>query len=202
MVSEPGVIFTINAVRDVINRQVPGDFVECGVWMGGCSIAMAMTQRAMLVKPDRKVHLFDSFEGLPPCNPDIDGPKAAAWQADTSARTYFNNCRAREIDVNKNVFRHGVGEDCVFWPGWFEKTLPLFDKTIAVLRVDCDWYDSVSRCLNVLMPKVNEGGIVIIDDYYAWDGCARAVHDWLSGAAVPYRLRSIERVGAYFIKEG
>lgn len=203
MVREPGVIFTVNAVRDVLHRQVPGDFVECGVWKGGCSIAMALTEQAVMVKPDRHVHLFDSFEGLPSCEPVMDGPKAAAWQADTNGPAYFKNCKVSERDVRKNVGHAGVTNRCVFWPGWFENTLHLFDKPIAVLRLDCDWYSSVARCLNALMPKVSVGGIVIVDDYYAWDGCARAVHDWLSRNGAPYRLRSIERDnGAYLIKEG
>lgn len=202
MVSEAGVAFTVKSVRDVLHRQVPGDFVECGVWKGGCSIAMALTQQAVMVKPDRVVHLFDSFEGLPPCDPDVDGAKAAAWQADKEGATYFKNCSAKEQDVRRNVHRYGVGKDCVFWPGWFDRTLSLFDKPIAVLRLDCDWYSSVTDCLAVLMPKVSAGGVVIVDDYYAWDGCAKAVHDWLSRNDKPYRLQTIVgNAGAWFVKQ-
>ena len=46
-----------------------------------------------------------------------------------------------------------------------------------------------------------EGGVVILDDYYAWDGCARATHDFLSRHDLPYRIRDIQGGGgAYFVK--
>jgi O-methyltransferase len=51
------------------------------------------------------------------------------------------------------------------------------------------------------MPQVSEGRTVIIDDYYAWDGCTRAVHDYLSRHDRPYRMISLpDLAGAFFIK--
>ena len=66
--------------------------------------------------------------------------------------------------------------------GWFENTLPEFDPPapIAVLRLDGDWYDSTMVALESLFKHLSPDGIVILDDYYAWDGCSRAVHDFLS----------------------
>jgi hypothetical protein len=49
-----------------------------------------------------------------------------------------------------------------------------------VLRLDGDWYDSTIACLKQLYQHVVPGGIVILDDCDAWDGCARATHDFLS----------------------
>lgn len=46
--------------------------------------------------------------------------------------------------------------------------------------MDGDWYKSTYTILDSLFPYVNENGLVIIDDYYHWDGCSRAVHDYLS----------------------
>jgi O-methyltransferase len=94
------------------------------------------------------------------------------------------------------------------WPGWFADTLPEFieaahaDDTIAVLRLDGDWYDSTLECLNQVGDMVSDRGTVIVDDYYAWDGCARAVHDYLSRGELPYRIKSLPKnSGAYFIKQ-
>ena len=66
--------------------------------------------------------------------------------------------------------------------GWFSETIPRFipPSPIAVLRLDGDWYDSTRVCLENLYPQVAPGGIVIIDDYYNWDGCARAVNEFLA----------------------
>lgn len=51
---------------------------------------------------------------------------------------------------------------------------------ISILRLDGDWYNSTMQCLSSLFPMVKEGGIIIVDDYFVWDGCSRAVHDYLS----------------------
>jgi O-methyltransferase len=91
-------------------------------------------------------------------------------------------------------------------PGWFDETVPplarrLRGEGIALLRLDGDWYESTTVCLEHLEPLVHEEGVIVIDDYYAWDGCARAVHDYLSRHDLPYRLRGIPSGnGAYVIK--
>jgi hypothetical protein len=66
--------------------------------------------------------------------------------------------------------------------GWFEKTLPQFTPSaqIAVLRLDADWFDSTLVCLECLSPYMAKKGIIILDDYYTWDGCSKAVHYFLS----------------------
>src|SRR4051812_5796163 len=47
----------------VSQRQVPGAFVECGVWRGGSIGLMGMALKHL--GENRPLHLFDSFEGLP-----------------------------------------------------------------------------------------------------------------------------------------
>jgi hypothetical protein len=46
----------------------------------------------------------------------------------------------------------------------------------------------VKVCLEALYEQVSPGGIVIVDDYYAWDGCAIALHEFLAGRALPHRI--------------
>lgn len=66
-------------------------------------------------------------------------------------------------------------------PGWFKDTLPHYDGgPIAILRMDGDFYESLMDTLMNLYPKVVRGGILIIDDYYYWQGARKAVHDFLS----------------------
>lgn len=66
--------------------------------------------------------------------------------------------------------------------GWFKDSLPSFlkEEKIALLRLDGDWYESIMDCMELLYPNVVTGGLIIIDDYYTWDGCSRAIHDYLS----------------------
>lgn len=155
--------------------HVEGVIVECGVWRGGMSAAMAE-----VLGGERTYFLFDSFEGLPDAK-EIDGNQAIAWQADKTSLGYYNNCQAEEEYAHK-AMQMAMIKNYHTKRGWFSETLPLFPKKekIALLRLDGDWYDSTMDCLVNLFDKVVPGGIVIIDDYYMWDGCSKAVHDFLS----------------------
>ena len=64
MVPETSLIELARQVRAILTFNIPGDFVECGVWRGGSSFLIAELLRQAGVQ-DRKVWLFDSFEGLP-----------------------------------------------------------------------------------------------------------------------------------------
>jgi len=155
-------------------KDEPGDVVECGVWRGGMIAGIAE-----MLGNSKNYYLFDSFEGLPIAK-DIDGINAINWQNDTQNPNYYDNCKA-EIDfAHKAMQLSNVKYECV--KGWFDQTVPNYDsiKVISILRLDGDWYDSTMICLIHLFPKVVKGGIIIIDDYYAWDGCSKAVHDYLS----------------------
>ena len=80
--------------------------------------------------------------------------------------------------------------------GWFNETVPNFKppSPIALLRLDGDWYESTMVCLVHLFDEVAPGGIVILDDYYIWDGCSRALHDFLSKRLAVERVRSLGNV--------
>lgn len=161
-----------------------GCIVECGVWRGGMSAALADTL------PGRTHFLFDSFEGLPPAKAELDGAAAIAYQRDKNHPAYHDNCRAERGFAEKamSISRAGRYE---LVQGWFSETVPHFvpPEPIGLLRLDGDWYESTMECLTALYPKVMPGGLVLIDDYYTWDGCARAVHDYLSSHKLVSRLQ-------------
>jgi O-methyltransferase len=73
-------------------------------------------------------------------------------------------------------------------------------RSIAVLRLDGDWYDSTMLCLEHLFPLVVPGGLMLIDDYYTWDGCARAVHDYLSREQAAERIEKTSGGVAYIVR--
>jgi len=206
MVHETGIIFSMAAVVYALKNNLPGVLLECGTWRGGCAVAMLLVQRELYGAIRKPVYMLDSFEGLPAVEPR-DGPLAAQWQAGADKEKFFDNCKAAQEDL-ENLLRQqrfAPGEYHLV-RGWFEDTVPalaseLAASGIAVLRLDGDWYASTAVCLKNLCPVVCETGVVIVDDYYAWDGCARAVHDYLSQADLPYRIKSLPyNFGAYFIK--
>jgi O-methyltransferase len=129
---------------------------------------------------EREYFLFDSFQGLPPATP-MDGQSAKAWQSNTQGPTYYDNCSA-PIEFAERAMRLSCARNYKIEKGWFSDTLPKFSPPcpIAILRLDGDWYESTTVALENLVKYVAHEGIVVIDDYYARDGCSRAVHDFLS----------------------
>jgi hypothetical protein len=206
MVPWPCLEFTIESAFEAIDSGRGGDLVECGVWMGGSSFAMLLAQRYRYGRIVKPVWMFDSFEGLPPVE-ERDGPAAARYQANTASPLYFDNCRAPLPAVLDAVEKFGFAPDeAIVVPGWFNETVPgeraeLAERGIGFLRVDCDWYEPVSYILDTLADLVPEGGRILMDDYYAWDGCARATHDYLSRNDHCWRIFSIQHnSGAFMIK--
>ena len=183
-------------VYAVLAYEIPGDFVECGVWRGGASFLIATLLREAGVR-DRKVWLFDSFEGIP-APEAIDGPAAIAWASDTQSPNYFNNLRVTLEDVQRSAADLGLSSYTEFVKGWFEDTLSLNRERIgpiAVLRIDCDWYASVRCCLDKLYDQVADGGFIVLDDYYAFDGCALATHEFLGRRGLTQRIESVVSEG-------
>jgi O-methyltransferase len=144
--------------------------------------------------------LFDSFEGLPEVK-EIDGPDAQIWQSNTNGIDYFDNCKADINDARTAMIRSGAKQYTIN-KGWFNETLKTFSfpEGIAILRLDADWYDSTMDCLVNLFPRINKGGILILDDYYTWEGCSKAIHDYLSTHKLPYRIHSVHGI-CYLIKQ-
>jgi len=179
----PKEIYTANLALAQELRDVPGAVVECGVWRGGMSAGIAD-----ILGPDRDYFLFDSFEGLPPAQP-IDGSSALAWQAAKDSASYFDNCRA-EADYAHRAMSASAAIRFHLVKGWFNETLPEFrpPAPISILRLDGDWYDSTLACLESLAKHMSPKGIIIVDDYYTWDGCSRAVHDFLSSRKLLSRI--------------
>ena len=176
-------------------RHVPGCVIECGVWRGGMSASLAS-----VLGLHRRYYLFDSFEGLPPPK-EIDGQAANDWSQGKHSDWFYDNCRAEENTAAEAMALAGVTSPTLV-KGWFDQTLPGFTpaEPIALLRLDGDWYDSTMCCLQNLFHHVRCGGVIIIDDYFQWDGCTRAVHDFLSKNNRPEPIRQFKDQIAYIIK--
>jgi O-methyltransferase len=192
MIPRPNFVRNLQLARRV--SYLPGSVVECGVWRGGMTAGLSMVMGS-----HRPYYLCDSFEGLPPAR-DIDGAAAIRWQRDTESPGYHDNCTADERYAAEAMSVAGV-RTFQLVKGWFDKTLPTLhvDEPIALLRLDGDWYDSTMVCLESLFDKVVVDGLILIDDYYTWDGCSRAVHDFLSKRSAVERLQ--EYGGVCFMRK-
>jgi len=180
-------------ITDLLQRKVPGDFIETGVWRGGASIFM----RAMLrVYGDttRTMWVADSFQGLPPPDPE-------RYPADRGNRLWTVVQLAIPLDeVKANFAKYNLLDDQVrFLVGWFRDTLPrIAADRFALLRLDGDLYESTIDALRHLYPKLSIGGYVIIDDYGAVSACKAAVEDFRSEHNITDKLEPIDWSGVFW----
>lgn len=204
---EPALEAVVALTLNAIDNDVPGDLVECGVWMGGCSFAMLLAQRYAYGEIRRPVWMYDSFQGMSRPSPE-DGDRAAQWyaHAKTLPKDVASNdfCIAPYPDVLRNVRDLGFADHVRIRPGWLHETLPLKfpaakPDAIALLRIDCDWYEPVSCVWQHLGPRVSPGGSIIVDDYHAWPGARQATDEHVAGR---WPLHEIEgRNGVWLRKE-
>jgi hypothetical protein len=194
-----------NAARYIVDNQIPGDFVECGVWRGGSMMGVAYTLLS-LGETDRKLHLFDTFAGMtPPTEKDVVFNGATATEllqraAKKEGETYW--CIASLEDVTRNVLSTGYPKDRIFLiKGNVEETIPRHAPSqIALLRLDTDFYESTAHELLHLYPRLSENGVLIIDDYGHWQGAKQAVDEYF--AKQPHRplLNRLDYTGRLVIK--
>lgn len=196
----------LNAVRYVINEDVPGDFVECGVWRGGSVMAMASALNDLKVT-DRRVWLYDTFEGMTdPTEADVEavtGVTAAQMLAETDVADGNNVwCVAGRTDVEANMRTTGYPfEQFTFVEGDVTSTLlSNAPDSISLLRLDTDWYESTRMSLETLYPKLAVGGVCILDDYGHWEGARKAVDDYFVDHGPRPYMHPIDYSGRVFLK--
>lgn len=182
-------------VETVISEDIPGDFIETGVWRGGSCVFMRGLLKAYGIE-NRSVWLADSFQGLP-------RPNEQQYPDDKGSRFHEMDVLAVPLDSVREIFeRYGLLDDQVrFLKGWFRDTLPNAPiEKLAVLRLDGDMYESTMDVLRSLYSRVPPGGFVIVDDYGAYAACRKAVHDFRDEHGVSEPIREIDWTGVYWRK--
>jgi len=203
MTSPERVFALCDAVRYVVAARIEGAVVECGVWRGGSSMAAALMLRA-LGAADRDLHLFDTFEGMSaPTEHDrrAGGPAAADLLA-ASGKDAKVWAYSPLDEVRANLQSTGYPMERVYFvQGKVEDTIPEHaPDTIAILRLDTDWYESTRHELEHLFPRLAVGGVLIIDDYGAWEGARRAVDEFIDAQKVRILLNRIDETGRVGVK--
>lgn len=203
MTSPERIAALVEAVRYVSRHAIPGDVVECGVWRGGSMMAVA---RTLLDLGDlRRLHLFDTFDGMPPpadVDRDRSGAAAGALMAAADRDTSSIWARSPLDEVRRNLAGTGYPEDLLTYVvGRVEDTLPAnAPATIAILRLDTDWYESTRHELAHLFPRLSAGGVLIIDDYGHWEGARKAVDEYLAATGARILLNRIDVTGRIAVK--
>lgn len=150
----------LGAVTEV---RLPGDYAQFGVYRGRCARFLLP-----LMRGNRRLHLFDSFQGLPE---DWLGPwKKGEFALEESEIPTFD---ADVVTVHQ---------------GWFKDTVAEFARThsgpLALLHLDADLYSSTLEVLELADPLIETGTVLLFDEYAKRyrdeydDGEHRALHRW------------------------
>lgn len=193
----------IQAFHHIVNKNIEGDFVECGVWKGGNIILLLNLIKKFNIK--KQVYGFDTFEGMSePTSADIKYNQTIA--KDIQLRNSINqtkwnyssiedvmiNIKINASNYNQSILIKGKVEDTLL----DEKNIP---KKISILRLDTDFYESTKIELDILYKKLTIGGVLIIDDYGNWLGAKKAVDEFFNNQK-PW-LHYVDRTCRLLIKD-
>lgn len=194
------------AVQYVIKNNIPGDFVECGVWKGGSSMMIASTLLSLGVK-DREIYLYDTFEGMAPpeaVDVDLKGRTAEFLLSGQDKQAYDENICYSPIDeVQRNMSFTGYPAKHIHYvKGFVEDTIPgTLSERIALLRLDTDFYSSTKHELEHMFPILERRGILIIDDYGHWEGARKAVDEYMQANNINTYMSRVDYTGRLLVKE-
>lgn len=198
MLSDERLYSLFNLAKSICEKNIPGNFVECGVAGGGSSALLAYIIKRHSRLP-RKLFAFDSFCGLPkPTSADSHGGINATecgWGAGT--------CAAPESSVREACIKLGAEDVLTTVKGFFEETLPVMRDwvgMIAFLHLDGDWYESTRTILHNLYGRLVNEALLQVDDYGYWDGCRKALHEFEAERNVRFNINKIDATGVWFSK--
>jgi asparagine synthase (glutamine-hydrolysing) len=165
-----------------------GAFTEFGVALGGSAILIANTAAAA----GQRFFGFDVFGLIPPPESEKDDTRSKQrYQTIASGQAtgiggdpYYGYRDNLYDDVVKAFQRNGLAVDgrrISLVKGLFKDTLPQTDLgRVAFCHIDCDWYDPVKFCLEQIAPRLAPGGLILLDDYHDYGGCAQATREFLN----------------------
>lgn len=193
------------AIQYVEDSGLAGDIVECGVWRGGSMYAAGRTLLSC-GSTTRDLWLYDTFEGMSsPGDPDVDFLGRSAQdllEHDRPEDPQGVWCVSPLDEVKQHLSNSGYPMERIhFVVGPVEETLPQTRPgSIAVLRLDTDWYESTRCELEYLYPLLVPGGVLIVDDYGHWQGCRRAVDEYFESGVQRVFLNRIDYTGRIAVK--
>jgi O-methyltransferase len=192
------------ATRYIVEADVQGAIVECGVWRGGSAMIAALALKELGIN-NRKLYLYDTFAGMvEPTEKDtgLDGSPARPMWTRSQKTSHNDWCYAPLDEVSRNLASTQYPSNhCVFVRGKVEDTIPAtMPDQIALLRLDTDWYSSTYHELLHLFPRLSSRGVLIIDDYGDWQGARDAVDQYISAHSIKLILHRVDHTGRIGIK--
>lgn len=195
MCGEKSIANLLTCLDTVLRENIPGDFIETGVWRGGLPILMRTFLRTRGVT-DRIVWVADSFCGLP------ETPKDPRDRVADAVLAPVLRLSVSRTQVEESFAFFGLLDNQVrFLEGWFSETLPEAPLgALAILRLDGDYFESTWTAIESLYPRLSVGGFIIIDDYHLPLGCRDAVDRYRERYGITEPLQAINSQAVFWRK--
>jgi O-methyltransferase len=187
-------------LKRVIIGNIPGGYMETGVWRGGSSIFARAVIRAHGEGSQRVSYVCDSFAGLPVGHKELD------WEDVGWDHTPYVEVDEARVARHFHELGFGNDENIVFVRGFFNHTMPILasswmntDEKLAILRLDGDMYESTVDVLYHMYERVSVGGFIIMDDWYGFPA-QRACADFFEVHGINPEIIRIDTLAAYWVK--
>ncbi|MCX6319495.1 MAG: class I SAM-dependent methyltransferase [Bacteroidetes bacterium] len=189
------------SMQYIIRHNIPGDFAECGVWKGGSAMLMALCLSEAGIT-NRKIWLYDTFEGMTRPGQEDGAFENEEWEKRKKNEDVSDWCYSPFEEVQRNMLSTGYPlENICMIKGKVEDTIPgTMPDSLAMLRLDTDWYASTKHELVHLYPLLSAKGVLLIDDYGAWQGARKATDEYFAQQNLPVYLQRIDWTGRLLIK--
>jgi len=158
--------------HEIYENNRMGAVAELGVFQGDFA---KIINRAF---PDRKLYLFDTFEGF--SEKDIDVEKKMNV---SSERHDFSNTSI-DIVLKKMAYP----ENIIIKKGYFPETAEGLEETFVFVSLDADLYEPLYNGLKYFYPRLANGGYIMIHDYnnIEYTGAKEAVKQFSQETGIPY----------------
>jgi len=180
-------------------KHLQGAIVECGVYKGASLCRFAMYREIADGNQNRPIVGFDSFGEFP--ETEFEGDMELRQRfIDTAGNSSISTEQLLEVLEKKNCNRSVSlveGDICQTVPK-FVNDNPGF--RIALLNLDVDIYEPSVTVLEYLFPLIEDGGILILDDYNSFPGETKAADDYFKSTGFNI-IPSTEYPSIYFVKK-
>ena len=185
-------------INKIIKNNIKGDIVECGIWKG---ISVVFFQKILdfYKVTNKNIYGFDTFEGFPePTERDVTIENISMMDRFNNLKinknsSNWNNCSFE--NVNKNILSSRINtKNLKLIKGKVENTLTdenNLPNKISILKLDTCLYESTKMELEVLFPRIQKGGVLIIDNYQNFKGVQYAVEKYFNNKKFKLNFKSI-----------
>lgn len=158
--------------REIIERDVPGEIAELGVYRGD------FARRISSLFPYRRFYLFDTFEGF--------DARDIALESEQKQKTRYGNFS--RVSVKSVLSKIPYPDQCVVKKGYFPESLDGLEETFSFVSLDTDLFKPTYEGLCYFYPRLSPGGYMMVHDYAParYHGVKKAVRQFSEEFKVPY----------------